>query len=443
MESFYGGCQCLSGIVAENERKEEQREEKHVSVFYNFATGSFFSLSMLMLILVTLFLTLVLASEENCCRSDCKCGHETKPRDGGLEIMSVPCVCEFSRKCVGEEDNYEMTTAFTFEEATKNLPPSCYISDTIISIPYGYPNFTLNATGTVDPDNELSELRFLWKIGKSPYDPEEVPIGDACMNAREITINSSSLRSGTYWFILWVGDGVSITRCSKYVTIEDEKESDIETKPIITIEKDFLLNYTMDPDTLPIDGIYWRHYTEDEGKDDREKESENMHPVCSTGGYGISIPHGYPNFTLNATNSTDPDNATQEMSFRWRIISTPYEEPEKVPIPWSSSESNERETTIDSSNLKSGTYFFYLRVSDSQDCSLCSFVVVIRDEADADDKIHQLSEEESREFPPLPTLPSSTIYNFVMDPDIQPSPKLTYMWRSHVHEEVEDEEGNL
>lgn len=132
------------------------------------------------------------------------------------KLMAVPCVCDFSMDCLvpGTADT---TSDATFQLSVNNAVPVCYPGPPLI-ISLGTPNFTLNATGSFDPDNGPGIFGVYWGIYSTPYGSNP-PFNLTSPQSMTITIDSTNLTAGNYIFILWTGDQQAITVCTWNVTI--------------------------------------------------------------------------------------------------------------------------------------------------------------------------------------------------------------------------------
>lgn len=133
------------------------------------------------------------------------------------KIAAVPCVCDFSMVCDvnGSADLISMATSVI---RLNNQLPICQPGPALF-LAYASPNFTLNATGSYDPDNLPSPLTVRWAIYSTPYDPNPPPFNITDPNAFLNTVDSSNLTIGSYVFILWVSDLQSQVGCLWNVTI--------------------------------------------------------------------------------------------------------------------------------------------------------------------------------------------------------------------------------
>jgi hypothetical protein len=133
------------------------------------------------------------------------------------KIAAVPCVCGFSMDC---DDNGEadLTSDITGIIRSNNALPICQPGPAL-RLSYGASNFTLNATGSYDPDNLPASLTVQWAIYSTPYSPSPPPFNITTPDAFLYTIDSSNLTIGTYIFILWVSDLQSQVPCLWNVTI--------------------------------------------------------------------------------------------------------------------------------------------------------------------------------------------------------------------------------
>lgn len=136
-------------------------------------------------------------------------------------LMAVPCVCEFSMDCLVPNEA-DLTNYATFQLSLDNAPPICNPGPAL-SIPLHYPNFTLNASLSYDPDNGPGGFYNQWAIYSTPYSPGPPPFTLIDPSAREITIDSSNLTSGNYFFILWVSDQQDIPVCVWNLTIRENE----------------------------------------------------------------------------------------------------------------------------------------------------------------------------------------------------------------------------
>lgn len=149
-------------------------------------------------------------------------------------IEVLPCICGFSVDCIGGVvDTTSDISAYMYLQNALPVPNPGPDQQ----IPWLTPSFTLNGTGSYDPDELPGVLRLYWKVYSTPYDPNPPPFDLQDPTNALVTINTSALTPGTYLFVLYASDSQTVTFTMFNLTIlENVVTAVVENSKIVLFD---------------------------------------------------------------------------------------------------------------------------------------------------------------------------------------------------------------